>query len=209
MNLFLPIQNEHHRVVRANPIHRGGTFMRKYIRPVLYIVVGIIVGFPVFSLSYYTMVRTSTPGFCASCHEIEFAFNTWKTSSHTNNAHGFVADCMDCHLPAPHDTFEFFFAKTAHGAKDILVHMLGGEYDHQKMRERAWATIKNDQCLKCHRNLLAIPDKRGAMLAHRTVLNPLPGYEKKCLDCHRNLVHNARKAYDYKQKKDNYRGLGL
>ncbi|MEZ4567046.1 MAG: NapC/NirT family cytochrome c [Desulfobacterales bacterium] len=39
-------------------------------------------------MTYYTMVRTSTPEFCASCHEIQFAYNTWKTSTHVNNAQG-------------------------------------------------------------------------------------------------------------------------
>ena len=183
--------------------------MRRLIKPAILIALGLLLGFPVFSMTYYTMVRTSTPGFCASCHEIEFAYNTWLTSSHANNAQGFVADCMDCHLPAPHDTVDFFYTKTAHGLKDIFVHLTMDEYDHRANREKAWANIKNDQCLKCHRNLEYIPDKRGAMLAHRTVLYPRPGYEKKCLDCHRDLVHNPRQTYDYKQYKDYYRGLGL
>jgi len=171
--------------------------MRKFFKPVLYIIAGIILAFPLFSLTYYTMVRTSTPQFCASCHEIEFAYNTWRTSSHTTNREGFVADCMDCHLPAPQDTFDFFYAKTFHGIKDVIAHVLGGAYDHEKNRQRAYASIKNDQCLKCHRNLLYLPYKRGAMLAHRTVLYPLPGYEKSCFNCHRNLVHNAKTYYDY------------
>ncbi|MDY6974535.1 MAG: NapC/NirT family cytochrome c [Thermodesulfobacteriota bacterium] len=50
----------------------------------------------------------SNPQFCALCHEIQFAVDTWKTSTHINTALGVVADCMDCHLPAPHDTFNFF-----------------------------------------------------------------------------------------------------
>jgi cytochrome c-type protein NapC/trimethylamine-N-oxide reductase cytochrome c-type subunit TorC len=183
--------------------------IKRLIRPIIYLAVGVALGFPIFSLTYYTMVRTSTPQFCASCHEIHFAYNTWRTSSHTNNAQGFVADCMDCHLPAPHDTVDFFYAKTAHGIKDVVVHFLGGEYDHQENREKAWASIKNDQCLKCHRNFLYIPDKRGAMLAHRTVVYARPGQEKRCLDCHKNLVHNDRPVYEYKQYNPYYRGLGL
>ena len=99
---------------------------KKVVMPAVFIVVGIVISFPIFSVSYYTMIRTSTPQFCASCHEIQFAYNTWKTSSHVNNAQGFVADCMDCHLPAPHDTFNFFYAKTAHGIKDIIVHFFSG-----------------------------------------------------------------------------------
>lgn len=174
--------------------------MKSRFKPLFWIIVGIVLGFPLFSLTYYTMIRTSTPQFCASCHEIQFAYNSWKTSTHVNNAQGFVADCMDCHLPAPHDTYQFFYAKTFHGIKDILVHFTSSEkYDHKKQREAAYASFKNDQCQKCHRNILYIPDKRGAMLAHRSVIYPRPGYEKKCVDCHRNLVHNPRNHYQYKQ----------
>ena len=161
------------------------------------IVVGMIIAFPLFSIGYYTMVRTSTPQFCASCHEIQFAYNTWKTSTHVNNAQGFVADCMDCHLPAPEDTLDFFYSKTAHGIKDLALHFLGGPYDRAKARQAAYASFKNEQCMKCHRNILYIPEKRGAMLAHKTVLYPRAGYEKKCVDCHQNLVHNPTDVYRY------------
>jgi len=183
--------------------------LRGLLKAGLFIALGVVVSFPLFSISYYSMVRTSTPRFCASCHEIQFAYSTWKTSTHVNNAQGFVADCMDCHLPAPHDTFNFFYAKTAHGLKDIVIHFIQDEYDHDKNRQKAYASFKNEQCQKCHRNILHIPDKRGAMLAHRSVLYPRPGYEKRCTDCHRNLVHNQRALYEYKQYRNTYRGLGL
>jgi nitrate/TMAO reductase-like tetraheme cytochrome c subunit len=184
--------------------------MKKTLISAILVTVGVVIAFPLFSMTYYTMVRTSTPQFCASCHEIQFAYNTWKTSTHVNNAQGFVADCMDCHLPAPHDTINFFYAKTIHGIKDIFVHFFGHEtYDHAKNRQVAYASFKNEQCQKCHRNILNIPDKRGAMLAHRDVLYPRPGYEKQCVDCHRNLVHNPADTYQYKQYREAYRGLGI
>lgn len=171
------------------------------LKSLLLVVMGIFIAFPLFSMTYYTMVRTSTPSFCASCHEIHFAYNSWKTSSHVNNRSGVVADCMDCHLPAPQDTVNFFYSKTLHGAKDIFVHVIKGSanYDHGKAREKAYGSIKNQQCLKCHRNILFIADKRGAMLAHKTVLFPMKGYEKKCTDCHKNLVHNKRNNYGYRR----------
>jgi nitrate/TMAO reductase-like tetraheme cytochrome c subunit len=184
-------------------------FWKRAIKPAFLISVGILIAFPLFSITYYTMVRTSTPEFCASCHEIQFAYNTWKTSTHVNNAQGFVADCMDCHLPAPQDTFDFFYQKTFHGLKDIIIHFVQDEYNHEKNRHKAYGSFKNAQCMKCHRNLLYIPDKRGAMLAHKTVLYPRPGYEKRCVDCHKNLVHNAREIFEYKQFKAPYRGLGV
>jgi len=183
--------------------------MKKFIKPAILIVFGIFIAFPIFSLSYYTMVRTSTPAFCTSCHEIQPAYDSWKTSTHVNNAQGFTADCMDCHLPAPQDTFNFFYAKTAHGLKDVFAHFAGGTYDREVSRNHAYETFKNAQCQKCHRNILYIPDKRGAMLAHRSVIYPREGYEKKCVDCHRNLVHVDSDVYRYKEKQQPYRGLGI
>jgi cytochrome c nitrite reductase small subunit len=196
------------------PASSGGTkpVWKKILFPAIFITIGVLIAFPLFSMSYYTMVRTSTPEFCASCHEIQFAYNTWKTSTHVNNAQGFVADCMDCHLPAPQNMVEFFYAKTFHGIKDVVVHFTKGSeaYDHDVQRQKAYASFKNDQCQKCHRNILNIPDKRGAMLAHRTVLYPLPGQEqKRCVDCHKNLVHNPSQTYRYKQFQEPYRGLGI
>jgi cytochrome c-type protein NapC/trimethylamine-N-oxide reductase cytochrome c-type subunit TorC len=182
--------------------------MKRICKPALFVAIGLVIAFPVFSLVYYTMVRTTTPQFCAWCHEIQFAYKTWKTSTHVNNAHGFVADCMDCHLPAPHDTVNFFYAKTWHGMKDIAVHFLQDRYNQQENREKAYRSFKNEQCQKCHRNLLHIPDKRGAMLAHRSVVYARPGYAKRCIDCHRNLVHNPRNIYQYKQYRGHYRGVG-
>ena len=184
--------------------------MKKYVLAAVLVGIGIVIAFPLFSMTYYTMVRTSTPDFCASCHEIKPAVTAWRSSTHVNNAQGFVADCMDCHLPAPHKTFDFFFTKTLHGAKDVVQHFLLETYDRRENREAAYASFDNEQCRKCHRNLLAMPGKRGAMLAHRTVLYSRPGYEKKCVDCHYDLVHNDREIIMFKQyRKLPYQAKGL
>ena len=185
-------------------------FWKKAVKPAVLIVLGILIAFPLFSISYYTMVRTSTPDFCASCHEIKPAVVAWRSSTHVNNASGVVVDCMDCHLPAPQETFDFFFAKSYHGIKDVVIHYLGGDYDREKARNNAYAAFDNRECQKCHRNLLNMPYKRGAMLAHRSVLYARPGYEKKCIDCHYDLVHSERGLVMYRQTRNvPYQAKGL
>jgi len=184
--------------------------MKKYIIAAILIGIGVAISFPLFSISYYTMVRTSTPQFCASCHEIKPAVVAWRSSTHTNNATGVVVDCMDCHLPPPQDTFNFFFAKTTHGLKDVVAHFIGEEYDRQKARESAYASFDNGVCQKCHRNLLYMPTQRGAMLAHRAVVYARPGYEKKCVDCHYDLVHSDRGLVMFRQTREvPYQAKGL
>ena len=180
------------------------------IKPIVLILIGILIAFPLFSIGYYTMVRTSTPDFCASCHEIKPAVRAWRESTHVNNAVGVMVDCMDCHLPAPQDTFDFFFAKTYHGIKDVAIHFFVGEYDREKARRSAYASFDNDQCQKCHRNLLNMPNSRGAMLAHRATVYARQGYEKKCVDCHYDLVHNDKITVMYRQyRKLPYQAKGL
>ncbi|MBC2736583.1 MAG: cytochrome C, partial [Desulfobacteraceae bacterium] len=125
--------------------------MKKYIIGGSLVFLGVLLSFPLFSMSYYTMVRTSTPEFCASCHEIKPAVVAWRSSTHTNNAAGVVVDCMDCHLPAPQNTFDFFFAKTYHGIKDVVKHFTMEAYDREKNREAAYAAFDNAECQKCHR----------------------------------------------------------
>lgn len=183
--------------------------MKKWVKPLVFIVLGGVIAFPLFSMTYYTMVRTSTPQFCGSCHEIVPAVETWKLSTHHNNDSGVVADCMDCHLPAPQRTFDFFYSKTYHGIKDVVAHFTMDEYDREKNRQKAYASLENDQCMKCHRNLLHLPDNRGAMLAHRSVIYPMPGYEKRCVDCHRNLVHMPSDSYRYRGPGRPYISTGL
>lgn len=172
---------------------------KKTIVAIALVGIGMVLAFPIFSISYYTMVRTSTPEFCASCHEIKPAVRAWRASTHTNNAAGIVVDCMDCHLPAPQNTYDFFFAKTYHGIKDVAIHFFVGEYDREKSRNAAYDAFDNAQCQKCHRNLLYMPNNRGAMRAHRTVLYARAGYEKKCVDCHYDLVHNDKSSVMFRQ----------
>ena len=64
----------------------------RIVKAVILIGIGILIAFPLFSMSYYTMVRTSTPEFCASCHEIKPAVRAWHESTHFNNAAGVVVE---------------------------------------------------------------------------------------------------------------------
>lgn len=154
-----------------------------------------LLAFPLMNLGYKIMVDTSTPSFCASCHEIKPAVSAWRTSTHASNSKGFTARCIDCHLPPPEQTIYFFFSKAKHGIKDFWGHYFGEPYDAAKRREIVYSTMDNSNCLKCHQSLLYLPDKRGAMLAHRDALFGDNGKGKSCFLCHRNLVHKSSSAY--------------
>lgn len=186
--------------------------MQRFLVPALCILFGIIVAFPIYAGTYDVMVDTSTPEFCGSCHEIRPAVQAWRDSTHVNNARGLKAECMDCHLPPPENMFSFFAMKTYHGIKDVAFHLLDGAegYDKEQARQDMYAEVTNDTCMRCHENILNMPDKRGAMLAHRSVLYARPGLEKKCVDCHYDLVHEQRTAPMYGQFREvPYQSKGL
>ncbi|MHC4663962.1 MAG: cytochrome c3 family protein [Planctomycetota bacterium] len=154
--------------------------------------VSAVVFFAVFNSA---SVSTSKPEFCIKCHEMEFAYETWKTSSHHTNRGGVVVECVDCHLPSHKDTFSHFAAKGYVGTRDAVKHVFT-DYDREANREHVYANLKNERCLRCHANILDMPYSRGARLAHMAVLYPKPGSRKKrCTDCHRRLVHKKRELY--------------
>lgn len=182
------------------------------VKGILLVALGFFIAFPVLGLSYQAMVDTSSPEFCGRCHEIKPAVSAWAASTHANNASGLVAKCMDCHLPPPENTFEFFAMKTYHGLKDVTFHLLDGTegYDKEEARQGMYESLDNDTCMRCHENVLFMPTKRGAMLAHRSVVHARPGYEKKCVDCHYDLVHAEKRAFMYSQaRKLPYQAKGL
>ncbi len=187
--------------------------MKRLLRPLLFVVIGMVLAVPLMHVGYQAMVVTSTPEFCGSCHEIAPAVRAWRASTHVNNQRGIVADCMDCHLPPPENTLQFFAMKTYHGMKDVTFHVLEGVegYDKEEARQGVYDEVTNDTCLRCHENITAMPHSRGAMLAHRAVLNPPPnGAEKTCLDCHYDLVHQPRTALQYSHLRElPYQAKGL
>ena len=91
-----------------------------------------------------------------------------------------------------------------------MKHFLIETYDREKNRQAAYASFTNEECQKCHRNLIFMPARRGAMLAHRSVLYARAGYEKKCVDCHYDLVHDDKIQMMYRQyRKTPYQAKGL
>jgi nitrate/TMAO reductase-like tetraheme cytochrome c subunit len=163
---------------------------------------GIVIAFPLFSMSYYTMVRTSTPEFCASCHEIKPAVVAWRSSTHTNNAAGVVVDCMDCHLPAPQDTFDFFFSKSYHGIKDVAVHFFEDDTTVKRPAKRPMPPSTTISA----RNAIAIcctcPTSGAPCWPTARWCMPGKGYEKKCVDCHYDLVHSERGLVMFRQTRN-------
>jgi len=139
--------------------------------------------------THFSFNLTGTNEFCGKCHEMLPQVSTWKMASHVSNAHGVVANCVDCHLPP--SGIRHYTYKAYSGLRDVTVHYLG---DPSKVNWAGKAFTKSNYlfekaCLKCHQNLTPPGLKRGGFLAHREWMNGRTS--KKCWDCHQNMVHHT------------------
>ncbi len=140
-----------------------------------------------FNFTTWTVGYTSSEQFCIGCHEMRDSYMDWKTSSHYNSQTGVVASCADCHLPT--DMASKIKVKIIAGFRDTFMHYFGNpeKLDFQKLAEKARNNIRDDSCVKCHKNLFPTLITKGGLIAHRALKR---GEKKKCVDCHQNFVHN-------------------
>ena len=143
---------------------------------------------------------TSTTEFCAtSCHEMSYAYEEWKESSHSSNRTGVQAGCADCHVPHAKDFggwIDKILAKMQ-AAKDTY-HYIMGTYDTEEkyeagrwtMANSVWARMKardSKECRYCH-NIeamkLSVQD-RSARRKHARAMKS----GETCIDCHKGIVH--------------------
>lgn len=142
------------------------------------------------------MKPVSTSKFCGSkCHEMETAYKTWKLSTHGANKFGVSAQCVDCHLPPKDKYFTHMAVKAYKGAKDMFIHHFGGEYNLEHARQNVLDKLPNENCMKCHNDLLTKPGTSGARLAHQKVLNPSSDLKLKCVQCHEHLHERVKKIF--------------
>lgn len=142
----------------------GQIFNRNALKLVFLGLVIAVVGMAAMSAGY---AYAESPQFCGSCHSMEEAYTTWKTSNHKQLA------CTECHLPNQNLAVKLI-AKAQTGITDVY---------HETLRDYP-ATIKvttqgkqylADNCLRCHQS---------------TVENTqMAAGGNDCTKCHRGLVH--------------------
>jgi cytochrome c nitrite reductase small subunit len=126
---------------------------------------GLAVALVGLAVAVFAMKTTDRRIFCGSCHVMNEAAWTHKTSSHANLA------CNECHAPANLAAKLPF--KAVAGTRDILVNTFGSPdaiHTNQKTRD-----VVNANCRSCH----AITNMNVASMEAKPY----------CTDCHRNVHH--------------------
>lgn len=171
--------------------------MNKKLFIAVLLVVGTLLGVGGSMVTAEIVHNTGDQAFCGTCHSMEPMAKTFKQDVHGGqNEHGFVAECVDCHLP--HDNvFNYMVDKTLHGVNDVFKETFTdtSQIDWLSRRKERERFVFDSGCLSCHQKLL---DKTEA--ENPKSLQTHAHYKKQrdsgdpiqCVSCHVTVGHNGQ-----------------
>ena len=163
------------------------------------ILIGMIASVLVVISGKKVMDYTSTDKYCMSCHVHPHVEDSWKLSTHYDNASGIIVKCVECHLPPK--GYGHYPVKVKQGIKDIYGYMFKDsadfKWDEKSKAENARKFVYEESCIRCHQNLFPTTLSREGDDAH---LYFQTGKEDvSCINCHLNVGHydpNALHAHN-------------
>lgn len=117
------------------------------------------------------------PATCMNCHIMAPQYATWMHSSHREQA-----SCNDCHVPHNNVINKYYF-KAKDGLRHAAMFTLRREPQVITIREEGRHVVQ-DNCIRCHGNLLSDEKVNNYSLAHHRGRTDRP-----CWDCHRETPH--------------------
>ncbi len=135
---------------------------------------------------------TNQPTFCASCHTIQPAYESWTRSSHKE------VTCVDCHVRP--GVSGFLHDKVYAGLEDVAITFFGTPTESHDLQSHVYSSV----CLGCHRAILRVnelpardlpaPVKEvGLIMDHRKHMKAFDqrGKGEGCTTCHSRVVHGT------------------
>ncbi len=148
--------------------------------PVL-ILLAIFVGLGLFVLylSKAHSYLSDRPETCTNCHIMAPQYATWNHSSHRE-----ITNCNDCHVPHDNVLNKYFF-KAKDGLRHATIFTLRAEPQVIRIKE-AGARVVQDNCIRCHSQLLVDPKLEASVAAHKQTREG-----RRCVECHRETPHGT------------------
>ncbi|EEZ00463.1 putative tetraheme cytochrome c [Vibrio sp. RC586] len=177
--------------------------VRNVKRMVLLVLLGSGIGLGMLSALPATEVlhALSTNEFCASCHTMQPMAETFSRSIHGgNNTQGFVAECVDCHLPKS-NVVEELYVKGTSGMRHLWgEYILGMEnLDYQALHEKRTEYVFDSGCESCHKQIepRAIAATEDSPISDQTHQLAFSRKETdanfQCSSCHYDIAHPGLK----------------
>lgn len=137
----------------------------------LAILLGVLcgVGSTTFSYAEGLSYLSTDPAACANCHIMQSQYDSWQKASHHTSA-----TCVDCHLP------DGFVTKYLSKAENGWNHSKGftlQDFHEPILITEKNATILQNNCLRCHQDLV-----------HDQSLFSTEG-APRCVHCHDSVGH--------------------
>jgi len=139
----------------------------------------------------------SSNEFCASCHTMQPMVETFKQSVHGgNNSQGFVAECVDCHLPKS-NVVEELYVKGTSGTRHLWGEFVLGmdALDYQENHNKRTEFVYDSGCESCHKDL----ERRAQNVDDNSKVSDWVhnlAFKKKdtnpdfqCASCHYDIAH--------------------
>lgn len=128
--------------------------------------------------------------FCARCHEMKDAHESWQQSPHHTNPSGVRVTCVACHLPPREAYVAHVTAKAWTGTRDVWQHFLGS-YDAEAARRHVLSTLPSERCLHCHSHLAGAPSSSAVAIVHGAAVEACGSRGYACVVCH-DALHGAK-----------------
>jgi len=119
------------------------------------------------------------PETCTNCHIMAPQYATWNHSSHRE-----ITNCNDCHVPHDNVLNKYFF-KAKDGLRHATIFTLRAEPQVIRIKE-AGARVVQDNCIRCHSQLLVDPKLEATVAAHKESREG-----RRCVECHRETPHGT------------------
>lgn len=151
---------------------------REWKIPVI-IISGVVAGLLLHlaNISRVTSYLSDDPSTCMNCHIMAPQYATWQHSSHREKT-----NCNDCHVPHNNVANKYFF-KAKDGMRHATIFTLRAEPQVIFIKE-AGKEVVQDNCIRCHSDLLA--DEK---INTRTLVYQHHRNERPCWECHRETPH--------------------
>ncbi|MCE7792495.1 NapC/NirT family cytochrome c [Salipaludibacillus sp. CUR1] len=143
-------------------------------RALLFILGGVFLGIALFAGTAGSMKATDSAEFCASCHIMDTAYQSYSESNHA------TLSCNDCHAPTDSLT-----SKVAFKAKAGVSHMYMNTLGSEDVPDVIHATDGSQEvieanCISCHEASLENVEFHDVK-------------EGGCIDCHRHVPHGNKR----------------
>ncbi len=159
--------------------------------------IGVLFGLLLSLPAVEALHWASSNDFCASCHTMEPMVETFKQSSHGgNNSQGFVAECVDCHIPTS-NVVDQLWVKGTSGMRHMWGEfVLGMEaLDYQQKHDARSEYVFDSGCVNCHKTLeeraLAASDSspESDQVHKRSFEKKGSDSDWQCSSCHFDIAH--------------------